>query len=92
MTTTAAELRIKGMVQGVGYRYFCYREATGLGLTGWVRNVPDGSVRARVEGERNDIETLIRRLKAGPSSAHVDQVDVDWQETKQTSDSFTIDH
>ena len=40
MSSVGAELRVSGMVQGVGYRYFCYRKANDLGITGWVKNQP----------------------------------------------------
>ncbi len=79
MSSAGARLHIQGMVQGVGYRYFCYDRARALELNGWVRNDPDGTVAVRVEGDRSGIESLISELKAGPPSANVTNIDVEWQ-------------
>lgn len=78
MSSVAAELKVRGLVQGVGYRYYCYRKALNLNLTGWAKNDRDGSVSAHVEGERGAIEDFIKDLKAGPSSATVTDIDVAW--------------
>lgn len=91
MTSVGAELRVSGMVQGVGYRYFCYRKAIGLGLTGWVKNQPDGSVLAVAEGDRSAIEALIVELKAGPPASSVGDVSVDWREFTGAFDDFKIE-
>ncbi len=80
MSSVAAELKIRGLVQGVGYRYYCYRKALNLNLTGWARNNRDGSVSAHVEGERGAIEAFIKDIKAGPPSASVTEVDVSWSD------------
>jgi acylphosphatase len=66
---------VHGMVQGVGFRMWVARTAPRLGLTGWVRNEPDGSVRCVAEGPRADLDELLARLRAGPSSAFVQRVD-----------------
>ena len=66
--------RVTGRVQGVGFRAFVADLARAEGLSGWVRNLPDGSVEARAEG---DVETLRRfewRLWQGPPQARVDDV------------------
>ncbi|UCE25743.1 MAG: acylphosphatase [Candidatus Zixiibacteriota bacterium] len=78
MSSVAAELKILGLVQGVGFRYYCYRKALNLNLTGWAKNNHDGSVSAHVEGERGAIEAFIKDLTIGPSSATVTEVDVSW--------------
>ncbi|MBI4720187.1 MAG: acylphosphatase, partial [Chitinivibrionia bacterium] len=59
LNSVGAHLRVCGLVQGVGYRYFCLRKALSLQLTGWVRNESDGSVSVLVEGDRGAIEALI---------------------------------
>ncbi len=59
-------LRFEGTVQQVGFRYETYRTATRLGLSGWVRNNPDGSVEAQVQGPINRIEILIAALEKNP--------------------------
>lgn len=78
MNDIAAEIRVRGQVQGVGYRYFVYTRANALGLAGWVRNMPDGSVSLLVEGSRGLIDTLIQDLKVGPSAASVTDCEVRW--------------
>jgi acylphosphatase len=67
-------LRIEGRVQGVGYRDWLCREATRLGLRGWVRNRPDGSVQALVAGEDGALATLIDAAHRGPPSARVERI------------------
>ncbi len=64
-------LKATGMVQGVGYRMFIDRVARELGLCGWVRNMPDGSVDIDAQGGEQAIGELIRRAAAGPSRARV---------------------
>ena len=80
MNSVGAQLTIRGLVQGIGYRYYCYRAASSLGLTGWVKNNPDGSVLVMAEGDRSLVEELIKELKVGPPSATVTDVDVAWTE------------
>jgi len=65
---------VMGRVQGVGFRYFVVREATGLDLEGWVANTPTGAVRCVAEGPRSALEALLERLRQGPPSAIVDRV------------------
>jgi acylphosphatase len=78
MSSAAAELKVNGLVQGVGYRYFFYRRAVRLELTGWVRNAPDGSVFGLVERDKGSIEALVDDLKIGPPTSKVTGVDVHW--------------
>lgn len=75
-----ATLRISGVVQGVGYRYFVRRTAEALGISGYVRNRFDGRVEVVAEGEKSAVSTLIDDLGAGPRYASVERVDVEWQE------------
>jgi acylphosphatase len=72
------EASVRGRVHGVGFRYFVVSHATYLGLTGWVSNEQDGSVRCIAEGPRRDLEVLLERLREGPASAIVEGVIVDW--------------
>lgn len=90
MSSVAAELKVRGVVQGVGYRYFCYRSALNLNLTGWARNNPDGSVGAWVEGERGAVEQFIDDIKAGPRHAAVTDVQVNWKEFTGKFSGFDI--
>jgi acylphosphatase len=65
---------VRGRVQGVGFRYFVVRRATQLGLTGWVANETDGSVRCVAEGPASAIDELEAILRRGPIGAVVDGV------------------
>ena len=62
---------VTGYVQGVGFRWFTMRQARNLGLTGWVRNLPDGSVEAWAEGNETDLDSLEAVLRGGPSGSRV---------------------
>lgn len=65
---------VAGQVQGVGFRYFVQRTATGLGLTGWVRNLPDGRVEVLGQGAATTLAELGRALARGPQRAIVTEV------------------
>jgi acylphosphatase len=65
-------------VQGVSFRWHTREEAGALGLTGWVRNLPDGSVEVLAEGEQAPLEALARWVAHGPPHARVDHVDARW--------------
>ena len=69
------EAVIRGRVQGVGFRYFVVRRARTLGLTGWVANQVDGSVRCVADGPPPDLDRLLEALKQGPPGSRVDGVD-----------------
>ena len=79
-----------GHVQGVGFRYFVLREATGIGLDGWVANESDGSVRCVAEGRQEDLETLLDRMREGPAAAIVDRVSVAWMPATGTLGPFRV--
>jgi acylphosphatase len=81
---------VKGMVQGVGYRFFVYRQAMKLGVTGWVRNSFSGDVEIEAEGDRSMVEELITEVKIGPRSAHVKDLIIEWQEYKSLHQTFEI--
>ena len=68
---------IYGFVQGVGFRFAVERTANAHGVSGWVRNRPDGAVEAVFEGERDDLEALVEFCRRGPRGAEVDRVDVE---------------
>jgi acylphosphatase len=67
-------LRIEGRVQGVGYRDWMRREASRLGLAGWVRNRRDGSVEALVAGPAPAVQELLLACRRGPPLARVDRI------------------
>ena len=68
---------VRGRVQGVAYRASTEREATRLGLAGWVRNLPDGAVELEAEGPPAAIDALVAWCRRGPALARVTAVDVD---------------
>jgi acylphosphatase len=82
---------ISGRVQGVGFRYFARDAALREGVTGWVRNLPDGTVEARIEGEREAVTRVERALRVGPRGARVDDVFVDDEDPAMVHRTFTID-
>lgn len=67
--------RVKGRVQGVGYRLFTQETALGLGLTGWVRNERDGSVELEAQGDEDELEQLLDNLQQGPCFSAVEAVE-----------------
>ena len=67
---------VRGIVQGVGFRYAVQRAAGSRGVAGWVRNRPDGAVEAVFEGEPEDVEALVDFCRRGPRGAEVERVDV----------------
>jgi acylphosphatase len=83
-------LLIHGRVQGVGYRFFVQETAEELGIFGWVRNTPDGSVEAYGEGKREDLEAWIKRLRQGPPLSRVDTIQPAWQTSQGSSQMFSI--
>jgi acylphosphatase len=87
---TRAELLITGRVQGVFYRASAQQEAMRLSLLGEVRNLPDGSVEAVVEGSRERIEEFVEWCKRGPPSADVENVRVRWSKALGEFRTFMI--
>lgn len=83
-------MTVYGRVQGVGYRYFTWRQAEALSLTGYVRNLPDGkAVEVVAEGERENLDEFIRQLEAGPRLARVERVETTWLEYGGNYPGFT---
>jgi acylphosphatase len=85
-----AHLVISGRVQGVCFRAETKRAAHLFGVHGWVRNRPDGTVEAVVEGDRTDVLSLINWCKKGPPISRVDGVELSWQDYAGTFEAFTI--
>ncbi len=81
---------VRGVVQGVGYRYFTLREARDRGITGWVRNREDGSVEVVCEGKEKPLMEFIERLKQGPYSAIVKEVSIEEERYKGEFKNFEI--
>lgn len=85
---TAARIRVEGRVQGVGFRYFVFKNARRNGLTGWVRNLKDGSVEAYFEGMPQAIEIVVELCKKGPAGSSVKNYELSWSEPDYSWDNF----
>ena len=77
MSHVARHVRVTGRVQGVFFRAWTAEQAKILGVIGWVRNAPDGSVEAHLQGDRWAVQRLVELLHKGPPSAEVDKVSVE---------------
>ena len=86
----SVQATVYGYVQGVLFRDFVSKRATELGLTGYVRNLPEGSVEVNAEGRRKQLEKLIGYLKVGPPTAEVEKVVVNWSEYTGGYSGFMI--
>jgi len=81
-------LLIQGQVQGVWFRESMRAEAERLGVTGWVRNAPDGSVEAVIQGPDTAVDTLIAWARIGPPQARVDRIEIEPAETNGLFSGF----
>ncbi|HLA19461.1 MAG: hypothetical protein A2W34_07210 [Chloroflexi bacterium RBG_16_64_32] len=82
---------VRGRVQGIGFRDYVLTRARFLGLTGYVRNLPDGrSVEVVAEGARPDLEQLLEYLRHGPRLSRVDAVDTEWGEPTGAYEGFGV--
>ena len=81
---------VRGFVQGVGFRYFVQREAMRLGLRGFTRNLYNGNVEVVAQGSRAALELLLARLRYGPSSADVEDVQATWSQPTEHFSGFNI--
>jgi acylphosphatase len=81
---------VTGRVQGVGFRAFVAGTAESLGLSGWVRNVPDGRVEVAARGPKKQLIALSLALKKGPPSARIGAVDLDWSRGPGDGSGFQI--
>ena len=74
---TAVRVRIRGLVHGVSFRSSMAQVAAGLGVRGWVRNLPDGTVEAFLEGDERSVRRVLDWAKVGPPRARVDRLDIE---------------
>lgn len=81
---------VHGLVHGVGFRWFVAREAGALGVRGYVRNRPEGTVEIEAEGDRSLLEALIAHVKVGPRSAQVRDLQIEWQQPRKDTRPFEI--
>jgi acylphosphatase len=82
-------VRVSGRVQGVGFRYRCAEAASALGLAGWIRNQPDGSVEAVFEGAEAAVDSMTEWMRQGPRHARVTGVEV-YDESPAGENAFRI--
>jgi len=76
MNVVACSVVVSGRVQGVGFRRFVQRSAQQMGVSGWVRNLADGSVECQAEGDPVAVEQFLQDVRRGPSLARVDSCQV----------------
>ncbi len=85
-----ATVVIHGIVQGVFFRASTREEAIRIGVGGWVRNLPDGTVQALFEGEKKKVEEILGWCHKGPPGARVEKVDISWEHYKGEHQLFDI--
>lgn len=83
---------VRGRVQGVFFRDFTCRKASQLGLLGYVRNLPDGTVEVVAEGERQKLDSLLELLKQGPVGASVTKVTTHWEDYSGSYTQFSVSY
>ncbi|MBI4429282.1 MAG: acylphosphatase [Ignavibacteriales bacterium] len=81
---------VKGLVQGVGFRFFVHRQALSLCLTGQVRNLYNGDVEIEAFGERSMLEEFVKEVKVGPRAAHVVDIKIEWKEDDPSKKGFEV--
>ena len=91
MSQVGLHVRITGLVQGVFFRAWAAEHARALGVRGWVRNAPDGSVEGHLEGDKAAVQLLVDLLRQGPPSAQVSSVDVEVTEP-EGAEGFEVRH
>ena len=90
MSKTRAEVIVYGRVQGVFFRQSTVEMARAIGLTGQVKNCPDGTVAAIFEGDRDKVKEAVAWCHQGPPAARVSNVEVDWQTCRDDFEGFKI--
>ncbi len=81
---------VKGVVQGVGFRYFTVRKARELDISGWVRNTIDGGVEIVAEGEEWQLKEFIENIKLGPSHSTVTGIEIEEEEYTNEFNGFEV--
>ncbi|HTP79866.1 MAG TPA: acylphosphatase [Bacteroidota bacterium] len=85
-----AHIVVRGLVQGVGFRYFVLMRAQKFALRGYVQNVYNGDVEIEVEGARSLVEEFIGEVKVGPRAAHVSDLRIDWMDLSHAFTTFEV--
>ena len=89
-TPARATVLVTGRVQGVFFRASAMETAQRLGVTGWIKNLPDGGVESVVEGPRHAVDAFVRWCEAGPAGARVEGVEVSWAAPRDEFDTFRV--
>jgi acylphosphatase len=79
----------RGRVQGVGFRFTCQRVAENHGITGWVKNMPDGSVRLVAQGDENSIKEFLTEIDQN-LNRFISDKEIEWQDFPEKLDNFNI--
>jgi acylphosphatase len=87
----AVQVRVRGRVQHVGFRWFVARTARDLALTGWVRNAEDGTVEVAAEGAAAQVDLLLAALRRGPSQALVQSVEIEERPAVAAADQIAFE-
>jgi acylphosphatase len=90
MSETCLLARVCGRVQGVSFRYHTQNQALALGLRGWVRNMPDGSVEACICGNPEHIKAMQQWLRHGPAHATISSINFETSELSSCQPGFHI--
>jgi acylphosphatase len=90
MAKRAVHVIVRGIVQGVGYRYFTLKRGNNYGFGGWVRNLPDGNVEVYAEGEDFSLTGFLGELEEGPMSSRVDELEVHWGDFSGHFNDFSV--
>lgn len=89
-TVSTVRIIVSGFVQGVGFRYYVYREASSLGLNGYVKNLPTGQVEVVALGDKGLIDELVKTLRVGPGYASIAGVQLEEIEIEEDFKNFSI--
>jgi acylphosphatase len=81
---------VNGLVQGVGYRYYCYRKANEFDIKGYTKNLPDGSVVIEAEGEKSMLNEFVKQLRIGPMNSNVKSVIIEELDEEKYYQDFRI--
>ena len=84
------KITVSGIVQGVGFRYYCYKKASEYGINGYVKNLYNGKVELEIEGDEGLINDYIKEVKTGPGYAVVKSVDIKDLEYEGRYNGFQI--
>ena len=83
-------IRVSGIVQGVGFRYFTFNLAVNLNITGWVRNLANGDVEILAQGSEQALKEFLNKIGSGPKYSTVNHVEINTQDITQDFKNFTI--